>query len=104
MKVVEDKSYAKLKRVHKEFKFGDHVYLGVRLRNSSLKLKSFSKLAPRYCGPLEVLEIIGPVAYRIALPINMRVHNVFHVYKKYVHDPNHAIDWNVIQVEPDVEV
>jgi hypothetical protein len=31
----------------------------------------------------------------------MRVHNVFHVslLKKYVHDPNHIIDWNVIQVE-----
>ena len=31
----------------------------------------------------------------------MRAHNVFHVslYKKYVHDPNLLIDWNVIQVE-----
>ena len=32
---------------------------------------------------------------------SMRVHNVFHVslLKKYVSDPNHIIDWNVIQVE-----
>jgi hypothetical protein len=31
----------------------------------------------------------------------MRIHNVFHVslLKKYVHDSNHVIDWNVIQVE-----
>jgi hypothetical protein len=31
----------------------------------------------------------------------MRVHNVFHVslLKKYVPDPNHIIDWTVIQVE-----
>ena len=31
----------------------------------------------------------------------MRDHNVFHVslLKKYVHDPNHMINWNVIQVE-----
>jgi hypothetical protein len=32
---------------------------------------------------------------------SMRVHNVFHVslLKKYVDDPNHIIDSNVIQVE-----
>jgi hypothetical protein len=30
---------------------------------------------------------------------------VFHVslLKKYVHDPNHVIDWTVIQVEPEGE-
>ena len=29
----------------------------------------------------------------------------FHVsfLKKYVHDPNHVINWDLIQVEPDVE-
>jgi hypothetical protein len=31
----------------------------------------------------------------------MFVHNVFHVslLKKYIHDANHVIDWNVIQIE-----
>ena len=35
----------------------------------------------------------------------MRAHNVFHValLKRYVHDPNHAIYWNVIQEEPNGE-
>ena len=44
---------------------------------------------------------IGLVAYDIALPTNIEYHNVFHVslLKKYIHDPNHIIDWNVIQVE-----
>ena len=34
-----------------------------------------------------------------------RAHNVFHVslLKKYVHDPNHVINWDVIQVEPEGE-
>ena len=62
-----------------------------------------SKLAPRYCGPFEVLTKIGPVAYQLALPPNIKVHDVFHVslLKKYIHDVTHIIDWNVIQEEPE---
>ena len=81
---------------------GDHVYLKVRARKSSLNLGSCAKLSPRYCGPFEVLERIGPVAYRLALPASTRGHNIFHVslLKIYIHDPNHVINWDVIQVEP----
>jgi hypothetical protein len=41
------------------------------------------------------------IAYMLALPESMMVHNVFHVsmLKKYIPDANHVIDWNVIQVE-----
>jgi hypothetical protein len=38
------------------------------------------KLAPLYIGPYEVIEVCGPVAYRIQLPERFSaVHNVFHV-------------------------
>ena len=104
LKAAQDrqKSYVDKHRVHREFCLGDHVYLRVRERKSSLKLGSCAKLAPRYCGPFELLERIGPVAYRLAFPASSRAHNVFHVslLKKYVHDPNHVIIWDVIQVEP----
>ena len=97
--------YVDKHRVNKEFSVGDHVYLRVRAKKSSLKLGSCTKLSPRYCGPFEVLETIGPVAYRIAFPANTRDHNIFHVsfLKKYVHDPNHVINLDVIQVEPEEE-
>ena len=82
-----------MKRVHKEFKIGDHVYLRVKPRKISLKLGICAKMEPRYCEPFEVLDMIGSVAYMIEFPANMRYHNVFHAYllKKYVHDPNHII-------------
>jgi hypothetical protein len=105
LKVAQDrqKSYADSNITHREFKVGDHVFLKVKTNRSSLKLGSCAKLAARFCGPFEILERIGPVAYMLALPASMTVHNVFHVslLKKYVPDANHVIDWNVIQVEPE---
>jgi hypothetical protein len=98
---VGQKRYADKRRNHREFKVGDHVFLKVKADISSLKLGNCSKLAARYCGPFEILERIGPIAYMIALPASMSVHNVFHVslLKKYIPDTNHVIDWNVIHVE-----
>ena len=88
-------------RQHDSILVVDHVYLRVRPRKSSLKLGSCAKLSPRYCGRFEVLETIGSLAYRIAFHASTRAHNVFHVslLKKYVQDPNHVINWVVIQVE-----
>ena len=52
-----------------------------------------------------MLERIGLVSYKLAFPASTRDHNVFYVslLKKYVHDPNHVIDWDVIQVKPERE-
>jgi hypothetical protein len=103
LKAAQDsqKSYADKNRTHGEFKVGDHVFLKVKANRSSLKLGSFSKLAAIFCGPFEILERIGPVAYMLALPASMTVHIVFHIslLKKYISDANHVIDCNVIQVE-----
>nr|CAD1821816.1 unnamed protein product [Ananas comosus var. bracteatus] len=52
------------------------------------------KLSPWYIGPYEILERVGTVAYRLALPPKLAdVHNVFHVsnLRKYIHDSEHAM-------------
>jgi hypothetical protein len=73
----------------------------VKPKKISLRLGSCTKLAARFYAPFEILNRIGPIAYMLAFPASMNVHNVFHVslLKKYVHDPNHVIDWRLIQVE-----
>ena len=79
------------------------MFLKFRAKKSSLRLGNCKKLAAKFCGPYEILKRIGPIVYELALPPNIRVHNVFHValLNKYVPDPNHIINWHVIQVEPE---
>ena len=60
-----------------EFSVGDYVYLILREKKSSFKLGSCAKLSPKYCGSFEVLERIGPIAYRLAFPSSTRAHNLF---------------------------
>ncbi|XP_022158399.1 uncharacterized protein LOC111024888 [Momordica charantia] len=84
-----------------EFGIGDHVFLRVSPVKGILRFGKKGKLSPRYIGPFEILERIGPVAYRLALPPSFEVvHNVFHVsmLRKYVHDPSHVLDFEPLQL------
>eukprot|EP00253_Pinus_taeda_P010363 PITA_10363 len=94
------KNFADRKRRFKEFQIGDHVYIRIQAKRSTLQWSGCAKLAPRYCGPFQILARVGPVAYQLALPSHIQVHNVFHVsvLKKYVYDPRHVIRWQEIQV------
>ena len=100
MKASEDrkKSYADLKRNPREFQVGDHVYIKVKPKKTTLILGKYMKLAPRHCGPFEIVAKVGSVAYQLSLPSNIRLHNVFHIsiLKRYVHDVSDVINWNVI--------
>jgi hypothetical protein len=46
---------------------------------SSLAPRAHQKLSFRYFGPFKVIERIGPVAYKLELPLSSTVHPVFHV-------------------------
>ena len=62
------------------------------------------KLSPRFIEPFEILERLGIVAYRLALPPNMSgVHKVFHVFmlRRYTPDPADVMDWGEIEVDTD---
>ncbi|GJT08530.1 hypothetical protein Tco_0842992 [Tanacetum coccineum] len=63
-----------------EFNVGDSVLLKVSPWKGVMRFGKKGKLSPRYVGPFEVLERIGPVAYRLRLPDELvGVHDTFHV-------------------------
>ena len=99
------KSYADKRRRPLEFQVGDLVFLKVAPFKGVMRFGKKGKLSPRYIGPFEILERIGNVAYRLALPQELAyVHNVFHVsmLKKYISDPSHVLDHEPIEVHEDM--
>ncbi|GJY24412.1 putative reverse transcriptase domain-containing protein [Tanacetum coccineum] len=81
------KSYADNRRKPLEFEVGDRVMLKVSPWKGVIRFGKKGKLAPRYVGPFEILERIGPVAYRLRLPEELSgVHDTFHVsnLKKWI--------------------
>ena len=54
-------------RRHVEYEVGDVVWLKLQpYRQHSVAKPLSAKLAPRYYGPFEILERVGPVAYKPA--------------------------------------
>ncbi|KAA0056708.1 pol protein [Cucumis melo var. makuwa] len=96
------KSYADVRRKDLEFEVGDEVFLKVAPMRDVLRFERRGKLSPRFVEPFEILERIGPVAYRVALPPSLStVHNVFHVsmLRKYVPDPSHVVDYEPLKID-----
>ena len=63
------------------------------------------KLSPRFIGPYEVIKKVGPMAYRLALPLEVeKIHNVFHVSMllRYRSDPSHVVSLETIELRPNL--
>ena len=63
------------------------------------------KLSPRFIGPFEILKQVGVVAYQLALPPDLQyIHDVFHisVLRPYQFDRKHVIDYDPIEIRPDL--
>ena len=53
------------------------------------------KLSPKFIAPFQILEKVGPVAYRVALPPSLSsLQNDYHVsqLRKYILDPFRPLD------------
>ena len=99
------KSYADLKRKDIEYNVGDKVFLKVSPWKKVLRFGKKGKLSPRFIGPYEILDRVGPIAYRLALPPKLaKIHNVFHVsmLRRYRSDPTHIIKAETIEIQPDL--
>ncbi|GKB89173.1 putative reverse transcriptase domain-containing protein [Tanacetum coccineum] len=96
------KSYADNRRKPLEFEVGDRVLLKVSPWKGVIHFGKKGKLAPRYVGPFEILERIGPVAYRLRLPEELSsVHDTFHVsnLKKCLADANLHVPLDEIKID-----
>ncbi|KAL0313196.1 UNVERIFIED_CONTAM: Retrovirus-related Pol polyprotein from transposon [Sesamum radiatum] len=59
------------------------------------------KLSPKFIGPYQISERVGPLAYRLKLPVELsQIHDVFHVstLRRYRSDPSHILR------EPEIEI
>ncbi|GJX45389.1 reverse transcriptase domain-containing protein [Tanacetum coccineum] len=96
------KSYADKRRKPLEFSVGDYVLLKVSPWKGVVRFGKKGKLAPRFVGPFEIIEKVGPVAYRLDLPEELDgVHDTFHVsnLKKCLADPTLQVPLDEIQVD-----
>ncbi|GJV34214.1 putative reverse transcriptase domain-containing protein [Tanacetum coccineum] len=71
-------------------------------RDRMVRFGKKRKLAPRFVGPFEITEKVGPVAYTLDLPEELNgVHDTFHVsnLKKCLADPTLQVPLDEIQVD-----
>ncbi|KAI5316171.1 hypothetical protein L3X38_045347 [Prunus dulcis] len=107
LKTAQDrqKSYADNRRKDLQFEVGDWVFLKLSPWKGVVRFGKRGKLSPRYIGPYEVIERVGPVAYRLALPPDLSwLHDVFHVsmLRKYIPDPSHVLEEQPIELQEDL--
>nr|GEW47680.1 putative reverse transcriptase domain-containing protein [Tanacetum cinerariifolium] len=103
LKAARDRqmSYADNRRTPLKFEVGDQVLLKVSPWKGVMRFGKKGNLAPRYVGPFEILERIGPIAYRLRLPKELsEVRDTFQVsnLKKCLADANLHVPLDEIKI------
>nr|GFB97256.1 putative reverse transcriptase domain-containing protein [Tanacetum cinerariifolium] len=103
LKTVRDcqKSYADNQQKTLVFSVGDKVLLKLSPRKGVVQFGKRSKISPRYVGPFEIVERVGPVAYRLRLPQELiGVHDTFYVsnLKKCLVDANLQVPLEEVKI------
>ena len=81
------------------------MFLKVSPWKKILRFGRKGKLSPRFIGPYEISERVGPVAYRLILPPELeKIHDVFHVsmLRRYRSDPSHIISLSEVEIQVDM--
>ncbi|GJR83060.1 putative reverse transcriptase domain-containing protein [Tanacetum coccineum] len=104
LKVARDrqKSYADKRRKPLEFSVGDYVLLKLSPWKGVVCFGKKGKLAPRFVGPFEIIEKVGPVAYQLDLLEEFNgLHDTFHVsnLKKCLANPTLQVPLDEIQID-----
>ena len=107
LKVATDrqKSYADMRRKDIRYEIGEKVFLKVLPWKKVMRFGKKGKLKPRFIGSYEVIEKVGPMAYKLALPPEFeKIHNVFHVLmlRRYSSDLSHVVSSETIELRPDL--
>ncbi|GJW68487.1 hypothetical protein Tco_0122911 [Tanacetum coccineum] len=80
IQTLEDmlRAYKRLKPL--EFEVGDVVLLKVSPWNGAVRFGKRGNLSPHYIRPFKILARVGPIAYTLELPEELKgIHSTFHV-------------------------
>ena len=104
MAIDRQKSYVDMKRKDIRYEIGEKVFLKVSPWKKVMRFGKNGKLSPRFIGPYEVIEKVGPVAYGALPPELEKIHNVFHVsmLRRYKSDPSHVLSSKTNELRPDL--
>jgi len=62
-------------------------------------------MSPRYIRPFDIIERVGEVAYRVALPSTLDgIHDVFHIsqLRKYIRNDQHILNYSDLKLNRDL--
>lgn len=107
MKAIKDrqKSYVDNRKMPLKFEMGDQLFLKVAPWKHIILFGMKGKLAPKYIGPFEIVQKIGPVAYRLTLPPHLsKMHDVFHILllRNAKLDPTRVLSQVPLEIKEDL--